>query len=233
LGTPGFGDVINNGTAVTGQVPDMPPNVAVLRRTSTAVQMSGSLQPGLQPDAVALDLLSALNPVDYKPAADGGVLGTASSLPAGRGNVVPTVRASEQADIDAVNAILASPQLREAHIAALVQISLQPGNAGIDLDYQRVNPVRKADFTAFISVLSDRLHQSSKSLSISVPAPVKTGDRDSGAYDWEELSKKADTIKMVPDPDPSTQQAHGRYAELPQRESRPQEGVAYRLSPEL
>ena len=197
--------LVNNGTAVTGQVPDMPPNVAVLRRTSIAVQMSGSLPPGSQPDAVALDLLSALNPIDYKPAADGGVQGTASSLPAGRGNVVPTVRAAEQADIDAVNTILASPQLRDAHIAALVQLSLQPGNAGIDLDYQRVNPVRKADFTAFISVLSDRLHQSSKSLSISVPAPVKTGVTwDSGAYDWEELSKRADTIKMVPDPDPST-----------------------------
>ncbi len=197
--------LVNNGAAVTGQVADMPANIAVLRRTATAIQMFGSLPSGTQPDPVALDVLSAIDPVDYKPAADGTIQGSPNSLPAGRGNIVPTVRASEQADIDAVNTILASPQLRDAHIAALVQLALQSGNAGIDLDYQRVNPARKADFTAFISVLSDKLHQSSKTLTISLPAPLKTGvSWDTGAYDWEELSKKADMIKMVPDPDPST-----------------------------
>ncbi|HLF77148.1 MAG TPA: hypothetical protein VJB57_06605 [Dehalococcoidia bacterium] len=197
--------LVNNGTAVTGQVADMPANVAVLRRVSTAVQMSGWLPQGTQPDPAALDILSTINPVDYRPAADGGVQGSASPLPAGRGAILPTVRAAEQADVEAVNAIVASPQLREAHINALVQLALQPGNGGVDLDYQRVAPARKADFTAFISVLSDRLHQASKSLTISVPAPVKTGvSWDTGAYDWEELARRADTIKLVADPDPST-----------------------------
>jgi hypothetical protein len=167
--------------------------------------MSGWLPQDAQPDPAALDILSTLNPVDYRPAADGGVLGSPSAVPASRGAILPTVRASEQAEVDAVNAILASPQLREAHINALVQLSLQPGNGGVDLDYQRIAPARKADFTAFISVLSERLHQGSKALTLSVPAPVKTGvSWDTGAYDWEELSKRADTLKLVADPDPST-----------------------------
>ena len=76
------------------------------------------------------------------------------------GSVIPTVRANAQREIDAVNTILASPGLREAHINALVQVALQPGHAGIDIDYPRVNAARKADFTSFITVLGDRLRQS-------------------------------------------------------------------------
>jgi hypothetical protein len=196
--------LVNNGTAAQGEVPDIPPNLAVLRRTTSAAQVSGWLPDGAQPDQAALDLLTTINPVDYAPGADGALVGTPTQFGTTKGNVLPTVRASTPVEIEAVNTILASPALRDAHIAALVGLANQPGNAGVDVDYRQVNPARKADYTAFVTVLSDRLHQASKSLSLTLPLPAKSGvSWDTGAYDWEELARRADTLKLAGEPDPS------------------------------
>lgn len=203
----------NNGTEAKGQVAELPANVAVLRRTVNAVQVSAWLPSGAQPDPAALNLLTTLNPADFTPASDGALIGTATALPPGRGNVLPGVRAVAPKDAESVNSLLASPGQRDAHIAALVQLAQQPGNAGVDIDYPRVNPARKADFSAFVSVLADRLHQSNKTLTLTLPAPVKTGvNWDTGAYDWEELSRRADLIKLLPDADPSSY--HDRVPEV-------------------
>ena len=193
-----------DGTAAKGQVAERPANLAVLRRIASAGLVSGWLPSGAQPDPEALDVLATINPVDFRPAADGTLTGTATSLPDAQGSVMPTVRASTQAEIDAVNSILASPSLREAHINALVQLAILPANAGVDIDYRGINPARKADFTAFVNGLADRLHQSNRSLSITLPAPAKTGvSWDTGAYDWSELGARADVLKLAGAPDPS------------------------------
>jgi hypothetical protein len=196
--------LINNGASARAELSEIPSNVAVLRRTVNAAAISGSLAAGAQPDPAALDFLATISPVDYMPAPDGGVTGNATGLPQGRGNVIPTVRASGQREIDAVNTILASPGLREAHVNALVQLALQPGYAGVDIDYPKVNAARKADFTAFVTVLGDRLRQSTRTLSVTVPTPIKNGvSWDTGAYDWEQLGDHADVLKLTPEPDPS------------------------------
>lgn len=196
--------LMNNGTAASGVVEVLPANLVVFRRTASAVQISGWLPAGAQADADALDVVATLNPVDYAPAADGTLAGSASILPEGSGNVMPTVRASTQPELDAVNSILSSPGLRDAHINALVEVASRPSNAGIDLDYRGVNAARKADFTGFIKTLADRLHQANRSLSLTLPTPTKTGvSWDTGAYDWQEISQRADVIKIAGEPDPS------------------------------
>ncbi len=194
-----------NGTAAEGEVGEIPGNVAVLRRTASAVGLSGWLPAGAQAEPQALELLGTINPVDYTPGAEGTVSGNATQIPAGaKASVVPTIRSPGQKEWDAINNILASPQLRDAHITALVQVALQQGNAGIDVDYERVAPARRPDFTAFVTVLAEKLHQANKSLSITLPSPTKQGVTwDTGAYDWEEISKAADVIKIVPEADPS------------------------------
>ncbi|MPZ50614.1 MAG: hypothetical protein GEU75_15170 [Dehalococcoidia bacterium] len=196
--------LVNNGTAASGQVEDMPENVAVLRRTENATVISGALPAGAQADPEALSLLAIVSPVDYIPMPDGTVSGTPTTLPDEHGSVAPVVRASAQKDVDAANAILGSPGLQEAHINALVQLSLQPGYTGIEIDYQRLNPARKADFTSFITVLSDRLRQSGRTLTVTLPLPAKNGvSWDTGAYDWEEMGRRADVVKLMAEPDPS------------------------------
>ena len=197
--------LVNNGAAATGEVGTMPPNIAVLRLTSSAVQVTGWLPPNTQPDDEAMSIVTTVNPVDFAPSADGSLSGVARSLPQADGNIVPTVRASTPEEDAAVNAILASPALRDDHIQALVQLALQPGNAGVDIDYPNVNPARKADFTSFVTVLSDQLRQANRTLSVTLPTPVKSGvSWDTGAYDWSELGSKADLLKLMPVQDPST-----------------------------
>jgi hypothetical protein len=196
--------LVNNGTAATGEVGDMPRNVAVLRPTVSAVQISGWLVGGMQPDATALSSISIANPIDHAPSGDGSVSGTARSLPPGEYKIVPTVRASSPEQDQAVNAILASPALRQEHISALVQLALAPGNAGVNIDYPRVNAARKADFTAFITTLSDQMRQANRTLTVTLPPPIKAGvSWDSGAYDWEQLGRRADMLNLIPELDPS------------------------------
>jgi spore germination protein YaaH len=192
------------GSEVKGEVSEVPSNLAVLRRTTSAVQISGWLAPGANADDAALQAINTVNVLGYAPAADGGVSGAGATAPAGQLTVVPTVRATSPAEIDAVNAILASPQLRDAHVNALVQLSLQPGYSGVDLDYRNVNPARKADLTAFVTQLATALHQSNRTLTMTLPTPAKAGVTwDTGAYDWEALSGTADLLKLAPELDPS------------------------------
>ncbi len=194
----------NNGASARGQVSAVPANVAVLRRNASAVNISGWVVPGAQVDPGAIDVLTTLNPVDYYPSADGTVLGTATSLSSTGKTIIPTVRATAPREIDAVNTILATPQLRDAHINALVQLSLQPGYSGVDLDYAGVALARKPDFTSFITVLAERLHAANRQLTLTLPTPVKAGiNWDTGAYDWKEVGRAADLIKLAPELDPS------------------------------
>jgi hypothetical protein len=200
----GNGVLQPGGSEVKGEMDEVPTNLAVLRRTTTAMQISGWLAPGANADDAALQSINTINVLGYAPAADGGIGGTGAAAPPGQLTVVPTVRATSPEQIDAVNAILASPQLREVHVNALVQLSLQPGYSGIDLDYRNVNPARKADLTAFVGQLATALHQSNRTLTMTLPAPSKAGVTwDTGAYDWEALSKTADLLKLVPELDPS------------------------------
>jgi spore germination protein YaaH len=103
-----------------------------------------------------------------------------------------------------VDAILASPAHLDEHVTALVQLSLQTGNAGVDIDYADVSPARKADFTAFVTVLAGQLHQANRTLSVTLPSPTRSGvSWDTGAYDWEEIVSQADLVKLRPEEDPS------------------------------
>ena len=196
--------LVSNGTAASGEVNEMPPNLAVLRLLESAVQVTGWLSATAQPDQEALTVLTTINPAGFAPASDGGLLGDARTIDGASGNVVPSVRTATPEEDEAVNTILASPALLEEHVTALVQLALQPGNAGVDIDYPRVNPARKADFTAFITVLAGQLHQANRTLSVALPSPVRSGvSWDTGAYDWEQIVDHADLVKLRSSEDPS------------------------------
>ena len=197
--------LVNNGTAAMGEVADIPANLAVLRRTTSAARLVGSLPHGAQIDPDALDLLTSISPADYSPVESGTLVGSATVLPETEGTIVPSVSALTPAAAEAVNTILASPGLREAHMNELVQLALLPGNAGINIDYRLVDSARKLDFSAFVAVLAGRLNEVNRSLSLTLPAPIKAGvSWDTGAYDWEGLALQADTLRLIAAPDPST-----------------------------
>jgi hypothetical protein len=196
VGAPASATLVN-GAAAKGLV------TSVLRTrwsalTSSAVNVTWTV--GAQVDPAALEVATALNPVDFFPVADGSVAGSASVLNSAGKAVLPTVRATAPREIDAVNTILASPQLRETHISALVAVALQPGYSGVD-PYGRGSGA-KARLHGLHPWLAERLTH---------PSPANPDRRyskaginwDTGAFDWKEIGRAADEIKLAPELDPS------------------------------
>jgi len=195
----------SEGTAAQGEVSSLPQNVAVLRRTTSAVQVAGWLPPDAETDPEAARTLSMLHPLDFVPAADGILLGTGRPRPEDSSlRVLPTVRALGPPDSEAVDTILASPELRQTHIDDILRVVQEGAYDGIDIDYRAVSPTRGADFTQFVVDLADALHREGRSLTLTLPLPVReAAGWDTGAYDWQALGQAVDAIELVSEPDQS------------------------------
>lgn len=115
--------------------------------------------------------------------------------------IVPTVANSLGSGFDRDIAVkmLSTAANREAHANNIVQLVLNQGYDGIDIDYERVPATSRANFTAFITTLSQKLHAMNKKLSVCVYA--KTSDAENwdgaGAQDWPALGQLADSIKIM------------------------------------
>lgn len=99
----------------------------------------------------------------------------------------------------AVATIIADPAKREAHAETLTQLVIANAFDGIDIDYEAVPTTSRADFTAFITVLAEKLHRAGKKLSVTVHP--KTSDSQNwngpGSQDWPRLGAVADSIKIM------------------------------------
>jgi hypothetical protein len=195
----------SEGTAAQGEVSSLPQNVAVLRRSTLAVQVAGWLPLEAETDPEAARTLSVLHPVDFVPAADGILLGTGRPRPEDSAlRVLPTVRALGPPDSEAVDTVLASPELRQAHIDDILRVVREGTYDGINIDYRVVSPARGADFTQFVVDLADALHREGDSLTLTLPLPVReAAGWDTGAYDWQALGEAVDAIEVVPESDQS------------------------------
>jgi len=193
---------VNGGKAARAKLPALPPNLAVFQAREQALLVLGSLPAGAQPDERALGVISTLNPAGFVPAADGSVAGNVQPPPNLQLPVAPTISALAPAEVDAVNAILASPELRASHAQAILSLARDRGFAGIDLDYRAIDPALEADFVAFAQELSGGLRGERRSLSLTLPLPVRDGDEwDTLGFDWAALAPLVDAIKLAPEPE--------------------------------
>ncbi|MGA2286214.1 MAG: glycosyl hydrolase family 18 protein [Dehalococcoidia bacterium] len=204
----------SGGNVVEAKVNDIPPNIVILRRGASARQLIGYLPAGAQISASAAQALSVVDPVDFSPQADGSLAGspTTATLPAGL-PVRPCIRASGSDGAAAVDAIMASPDLRASHVDAILAMVEAGHYDGVEIDYGAIDSLRKDDFSEFLSNLSDQLHLRKLVLTVTAPLPEQQGSTwNTGAYDWSRLSQVADLIELSPETDPSvyyktTQQA--------------------------
>lgn len=193
-----------DGMQASGEVADMPDNLVVMRMDISAMDVSGWLPAGFAPAAESLEALGTINPLGLEPLPDGGVTGGISGLPPFEGRVIPTVRASDPAQDQAVDVILASRETRDAHVRNLVQLSQQEGFAGVDIDYPRVNPELRGSFSTFIEDLAQELHAAGRVLTVTLPMPVRSGtDWYHGAYDWVRITSYANQVKLYSEVDPT------------------------------
>ncbi len=197
--------LVLDGAAAQGEVAELPKNLAVLRRTSTAHQLAGWLPAGAELSPQAAQALSVLNPVDFAPAADGSLIGEAAPPSQEAGfDVYPSVRVQTAQDVEAVNAIIASPDLRNDHIDAVLAMVESGPYDGVDLDYGELDALYKDEFSEFVATLAEQLHRRGLGLTLTAPLPVQQGTAwDTGAYDWPLLAQSADAIKLAPESDPA------------------------------
>jgi spore germination protein len=151
--------------------------------------------------------LSESNPVWYEWKND-------ATIVAGWNAENPTLRAAMTGSLlmptvqnlvnDSFNGTVAATMLstaatRDAHAEAIAQLVVAKAFDGIDIDYESVPTAQRANFTAFITTLSQKLHAANKKLSVTVYA--KTSDKENwtgpGCQDWVALGPLADSIKLM------------------------------------
>jgi hypothetical protein len=195
-----------NGNAARGEVPLLPSNIAVFRQASETRAVLGSLPAGSELDPSALDSLTRLNIGGFFPVSDGSIAGDGPQLPSNVNvPVAPTIGASGADQLAALNAILASSDLRSTHVQAITSLVRDGQYAGIDLDYRAMDPANGAGFTALVRELSNALRADGKSLTLTLPLATHQGAAwDTHGFDWQTLAPLVDAIKLASEPDQSS-----------------------------
>ncbi len=188
-------------------------------RAAVGKRVSGNLvfwdqSRGFDTIAANAELFSEISPFWYHVAVDGRVIpyttasGTTyedpSILSFLRSNgilVIPTVANI----IDGVwNGALASgiindPVLSSVNIASLVNLAVDRGYDGIDLDYEDLRAADRSVFAAFVDRLAAALHAHEKLLTVNVYAKTaEPGSWDGPqAQDWAALGSSADQVRIM------------------------------------
>jgi spore germination protein YaaH len=199
------------GDSATGRFADPPQYLAVFRRLNEGRRVVAYLRPGevLHPTAAALaDIVHTL---DFTPAFDGSLRGQPTPRPATTAVHYPVISASAAIDgsVPNVDNILATGADRTNHVRQILQRVAAHRLPGIDIAYLDLRADHRTSFTLLISELAEALHAQGKTLTLTLPAPLKAIDRiDEGAYDWAALGQSADLIKIAPIRDQSTYRLH-------------------------
>jgi hypothetical protein len=172
-----------------------------------AVWIPGWSQDGLRSMQLHGDAVGESNPVWYVANADGSIgkkynAEDPSLRAAMTGtSIMPTIQNNSSKGFDATlgAALVATPETREAHAAAIAALVRNNAFDGIDVDYERVPTASRANFTAFVQLLAKKLHDSGKKLSVTVYA--KTSDAQNwngpGSQDWAAIGAAADSVKIM------------------------------------
>ena len=196
----------SDGVSARVTLNELPDNIVILRRLQFRDVLAGRVPRGEEPSADVVDSLTIVHLEGWTPAPDGSLVGGVPPVPPSVTQSVWPVFWAEAEQAVTVNDILASDQLRRAHIAAIL-IAIQNGrHAGVDIDYREVSPALRGQYSAFITELADLLHRDNRGLSVHIPLTT-SGGLGEGAYDLTVLGAAADFIVAEPPLDPTIHQA--------------------------
>lgn len=96
------------------------------------------------------------------------------------------------------NGLLATAASRATAVNNLVNLAVNNGFAGIDIDLEAVQPAMKTQMTAFIQALSTALHNQNKKLIISIPPMSGDGQPEYLAgYDYAAIGAAVDYFQLM------------------------------------
>ena len=151
-------------------------------------------------------LVGRLSPLWYELRADGRMVARrAGAMDAGvleivrerRIALVPTV--TNDLDRARVRVMLATATTRRRHVDQLVALAVRSNFAGIDVDYEDVDPADRARFTSLLQELGRRLRARGMQLSVDVPPMTssRAGASGSSAYDLAAIAAAADEVRVL------------------------------------
>lgn len=96
-------------------------------------------------------------------------------------------------------AVLATPQTRRRHAAAVADWCRANDVAGVDVDWEALKAEQRDRFTAFVAELARRLHQDGRFVAVDVvPKLHDPGSWDAPrAQDWRALGRVADQVRVM------------------------------------
>ena len=196
------------GKQVSATLTDAPKLMAVLRRSSPGGQVVAYLGHNASLHAEAVGRVTLVHTLDFAPAADGGVAGEVSKLKLdGAYEWYPVVAANAGAKgaVAIVQGILANAQSRTNHVQQITKIVADGNLKGIDIAYLDLTVNDRNSYSLFIGELAATLHAQNKRLTLTLPTPLRVADRvDEGGYDYAELGRAADLVKLTPYRDQDT-----------------------------
>lgn len=190
----------DGGRAARGEVPAVPPNIAVLRRTTFARTPGLIVGPGqtLDPAAPVGGVVSVLAGT---PVSGGEDIDLSSQLQGGLSERYLGITTATAAQAAAVNRILGDPAAIKRHADAIIGAAQRTNAAGIHLDYTAVDGAHRAAFTSLVEQLATQLHATRRGLVVTVSTPASANDP--GGYDWAPLAAAADALWLRPPSDPA------------------------------
>jgi len=101
-------------------------------------------------------------------------------------------------DEQLMSKILNSTTLSNALLQNLVNLAVQNGYSGINLDFEMMAPADCTPLTSFISNLHTQLHNAGKLLNVTVPAETSlTNEPWNGAYNYSAIGNNSDMVSIM------------------------------------
>lgn len=115
--------------------------------------------------------------------------------------VVPTVTNLRNGDWspELVHAMLSQPETMRTHVREIVDLVVESGYDGIDIDYESLRAVDRDPFTTFVEQLGAALRTEGKTLAVDVhPKTSDSGDDERNrAQDYRAIGAAADQVRLM------------------------------------
>ncbi len=199
------------GTTVAATLSTTPRTIAVLRRLSSTGHVVGYVGQNQVLNPEGAPHLTILHTRDFRPGSDGQLEGELTdpqfigASPQTEHFPMVYANAAERGLIPILDSLLTNAQTRSTHVRAITTLAVERQVPGIDIAYFDLPPTLRTPFALFIVELAQSLHGQNKRLSVTLPSPLKAGDRvDEGSYDWKLIGGAADIVQIAPYRDQST-----------------------------
>ncbi len=97
------------------------------------------------------------------------------------------------------HAIASSASVQSQFISNILSLLPAQGYAGVNIDFESLNPSDRAGYSSFIANLSQQMHAAGYTVIVSVPAEQADNPTDPwiGAFDYKALGQSADVLQVM------------------------------------